>query len=701
MHEFCSQRENRHSLGTVSRVVPNALAWLPLAAALLILFVSCGTGSGAGDPSARFFAVHNALQASGMTQIGGVSRGQLAPGASLKLPIDLGAQCVTVVALGAGETVDLELSLINSDGKVVAHDDTRGPDASIRYCPDHPGKHELALRMADGWGTYLISLWGGGVLSSPGSDAGALAAVGPTGAGTCESPIILIPGQSYVGDTGDGRSMEEGTCGNTTAKEIVYRMELSARQRVVLEVNAQFDSVLYVRKADCEDRDAEVACNDDFGGAKRSRVDEVLEPGVYFVFVDGYHREEGAFRLTTSAQLVPTAVDMCSTALPLAAAATVSGQLSTALDKAHASCGRDAKGPDVTYRLDVPARSRVRLTEQARGFRPVLHLRAACEEASSEIECDEGTSTLPRASIARVLDRGTYWVFADSTGDAAGGDYVLQAEIAPEAGAPANADTCGEAVSVSSASGQLETDTFPAHDDIVTSCGAADAPDTVYRLDLGRKSYVAARVANDEAKHVIALQRACGIRSSEMACGSSVASVLSPGTYFLIVEGARSGSFGRATIAYRIDDLSSVEGVCAGALPIEPGHPMTSTTVGQGNHFSPGCAGPSDSQDSPDRVYRLRLARTSNVRVVLETKTFPGVVSLRRVCSDPTTEIACTSSYSAGSRATITKALHPGTYAVVVDGRGTKSEGDFTVTVTASPQESTRDREPARPRRHK
>jgi hypothetical protein len=52
--------------------------------------------------------------------------------------------------------------------------------------------------------------------------------------------------------------------------------------------------VLYVRKDDCTDLEAEVACNDDVGHERRSHIDEVLDPGTYFVFVDGLANEAGS-----------------------------------------------------------------------------------------------------------------------------------------------------------------------------------------------------------------------------------------------------------------------------------------------------------------------------------------------------------------------------------------------------------------------
>ena len=110
--------------------------------------------------------------------------------------------------------------------------------------------------------------------------------------GTCEGPTSLLPGRTYLGTTEDASEEQEGSCGNTSGRERVYRLDVPNRQRVTIDVAAQFDSVLYLRKDECGDDSNEVDCNDDAAGnAKRSKIDRVLDPGVYYAVVDG--TEEG------------------------------------------------------------------------------------------------------------------------------------------------------------------------------------------------------------------------------------------------------------------------------------------------------------------------------------------------------------------------------------------------------------------------
>jgi hypothetical protein len=628
--------------------------------------------------SARFYSVHTAMQASGLTQMGAVSRGSLDAAQSVKLPLDLSAECLTVVALGDRGVADLSLAILDAEGKEIARDDMMGPDASLRYCPDQPGKHELVLSMAKGAGGYAVSTWLGGTPtrrteSSPQGPATV------EGGGSCEAPTVIVAGQTYVGDTQEGRRMEEGSCGNTGASELVYRLDLPSRQRVTIDVRAQFDSVLYVRRGDCSDPDAEVACNDDApGGGRRSRLDEVLEAGTYFVFVDGYGEEEGAFRMTV--QMRPTTGSRveCETAPVLALGSAVRGTMADRVNNAVASCGNNGAGPDHPFRLDLTSRSRVRITQRARGFAPVVHVRTSCDAADSEVGCSSDGMAPLEASFVGMLDAGTYHVFADSAADGASGEFSLTAQAVDFTGGGAVGDTCGEAVSLSSEAGVVSGDTFEARDDVAIGCGMPSTADVVYRIDLLRKARFTARIRKSEGKQQLALQSPCGVTRSELACGTEVAQVLGAGSYWLVVQDAASDSFGRFELGYRIDDVSMVERACATAPVLVPGRPVSGNTSGAPNLFSASCAGPVDMQVGSDRVYRFTLTKRSKVGLRLEAETFQPILTLRRSCLDAVDELGCRSSSRPGMPIELDQTLEPGTYYVVVDAQDTAA-GEYTL----------------------
>ena len=114
-----------------------------------------------------------------------------------------------------------------------------------------------------------------------------------------------------TGSTSRGDFENTGSCGPSDSREIVYEIDVHDRQRFTFAVEAKFDTVLYVRKDACADPTAEVDCNDDAPDRTHSRVEHVLDPGKYFLFVDGYGHESGAFKLTVTATPVLALSDVC------------------------------------------------------------------------------------------------------------------------------------------------------------------------------------------------------------------------------------------------------------------------------------------------------------------------------------------------------------------------------------------------------
>jgi len=668
------------------------VSWFRAASLAAVVTAACSSNRGT-DPAARFFAVHNVMHAMGLYQAGPVNQGALAEGQEIKLAITLPATCVAVVAVGGAGVDDIGLQLLDPEGKIVAEETSRDVQAVLRSCVDRPGAYAVRLRMARGAGEYLVSSWTGG---EPPSDKGGTELAS---GGTCGAPSVIVPGHVYTGNTEEGTDDAEGSCaGSSGGRERVYRLDLPTRQRVVIELSAEFDTILYVRQGDCSDDAAEVKCNDD-AGPKRSRIDAVLDAGTYFVFVDGYGDETGSYRLQVQSRDAPTLADVCRTARPLAAASRVVGALGEGFDNVNATCGREAKGIDAPFRFDLATRSRVRFLQKSADFRPVVHVRRVCEDASTEVGCGDSGFHDDEAAWAGVLEAGAYWVFADSADEGIPGGFTLSAETAVESANPAlgapPGDACGDAVQLTGMSGRVEGDTFAAKDDVPISCAPTGGADVVYRLDLARRSRVTARLVGDESSHALVLQRACGERGTETACGLLVDRVVDPGPHFLVVDGARAESLGRFALAYRVRDMVDVEAACARVPVLAFQRKETGTTAGSADKFSSACGARSLSQGAADKVYRFSVPRRMGVRLTLETQGFRGVLSLRRVCSEDPSELKCAEAPDDASPVSLMTVLEPGTYYAVVDGAGPKAEGAFTLRWDGA-EESPKGRKPAR-----
>jgi hypothetical protein len=645
-----------------------------------------------GELEPRYVAVHNTLAAMGLAQVGPIQQGSLAEGREARVRLDLAAQCATIVAIGGPGVRDLDVSLLDPDDKPVAHDTTQEPQATLRVCPTAPGRHTLVVKMAAGAGDFMAATWSGGTgIPSTGSSA-SLSALATIGTGTCESPFLLASGNT-TGNTRHGEAESTGSCANAESKELVYKLEVTRRQRVSIEVDPQFDSVLYIRKDECGDTEAEIACNDDAtpGAGKRgpssrgSRLDEVLDPGTYFVFVDGYGAESGAFRMETTIADVPSLAEACRQ-IPTLGAAKIAGTLTGAFDHAHASCGADAKGPDAIHRFDLGARARVRITEHSADFTPALHMRKVCADEHSEVACADSGVKPDEATWAGKLDAGSYILFADSSDKDARGRYTLESEIAPEAGGAVRGDACGDATPLSLNEKSVEGDTFLARDDLGGKCGGQGAPDVVYRFELTHRARVMAQFPTQESNHVFVLTRSCADRASEISCGPVLDEMLQAGVYFLAVDGADSDALGRFTFSFLAKDVSAQENACRSPPTLVDGQTVTGNTAGAGDKFTTSCAGREDGQASPDRIYKIVLGARARVKLALTTPTWDGVLAIRKACMDPAgtnatrlNETACNNDFQDSRHAKIEQSLDAGTYWVVVDGHQARNEGAYTL----------------------
>jgi hypothetical protein len=652
-----------------------------------VIVGSCVPPPVTGGLDPRYVAVHNALAATGLVEVGPLRRGPLSGGHEIVIPIELAAPCTTAFVMGTVGLSDLDVTMVDPSGARVAHDSSHEPEVALRTCAATGGTFTLILRAGSGNGEFLLATWGGA--SGGVSPTASAAQVGGDNArGTCEAPIRISTGE-YTGSTSHGESENEGSCASSGARELVYRIDLSARKSLSIEVTTQrFDSVLYVRKTDCGDESAEVACNDDAPNQHRSKIDAVFDPGTYFIFVDGYGSDGGPFQLKVSARDVPPLAEVCGKAVPLAFGSPQTGSMSGAFDEVHASCGEEARGPDIPFGLEISARSRVRVRDEADDFSPVVHIRKVCADEGSEVGCAAAETGEHSASVVGLLDPGAYTVFADASDHDADGRFSLFSEVVPEHGSGAPGDACADAIPLRRSEPTVTGDTFRARDDTSGSCGGAGSADVIYRLELARRSRFAAAFSSEEAAHIFILSKLCADRSSEIACGRSVDETLGAGTYTLAVDGDSPDAFGAFTFDWSLRDTVAQEAGCAAAPQLTMDLPITGTTAGASNKFAPSC-GVAGSGSQGDRVYRFTMPARGRVRLSLTTPHFTGVLALRSSCQDTAAstghplELACSAAGEDSHQAHLEANLEAGVYYVVVDGKGIGASGEGAYTLLA------------------
>jgi hypothetical protein len=647
----------------------------------LALAAACGASRGnrgvALEP--RFVAVHNTLSAIGLAQIGPIQEGALLEGREARLWLSLPAGCVTIVAVGGDGVRDLDATLLDAHEKPLAHDTTSEPQAVLRVCLEAGDTYALVVKVASGAGPWVAATWVGG----PGSSGPpATMAAKQDANGTCSAPIPLSPGV-VSGSTTRGDHENSGSCGPSDSRELVYELQVAQRQRVIIEVEASFDSVLYLRKDDCNDADKEIECNDDAPDRTHSRIDRVLDAGKYFVFIDGYGHETGSFKMTLSVSDVLALADICRRAPFLVDGASQGGTTSAVGEEEHGTCGAALEGVDTAWRVDLPMRSRVRIVEHSDEIAPVVHLRRVCSEPRSEVACGATGAVAGDSAVTGTFEAGMYTALADAR-DHQAGRYTLRLQTAPPAGSGASSDGCGDAVPLGGTlAGTVEGDTFAARDDVSGSCGGAGAADLVYRLDVPRRSRLVASLDNEEAPHLLIVWRRCADRSGEVACGRSISEVLGPGTYFIGVDGVTPGAFGRFSLKWTLRDLTAQASACALAPTLMERSAVAATTIGASDRFSTRCGSAGVGTSGPDRVFKLVLPRRSTIRILAMATTFDPVVAVRKTCADVAgtlpAELACDADADSNHRTTLDRSLEAGTYWIVVDGQSSSDQGPFTV----------------------
>jgi len=132
----------------------------------------------------------------------------------------------------------------------------------------------------------------------------------------CGTAAPIFASGTFFGTTATNPNNTEGTCGGG-AGEAVFALTLFAPSHVTLtSVGTSFDSVLYVRAGSCT-VGQEIGCDDDSGGAMWSAALDfvLLQPGAYYVFLDGYTIDpmagpnEGPWQLNV--EIIPNPPEIC------------------------------------------------------------------------------------------------------------------------------------------------------------------------------------------------------------------------------------------------------------------------------------------------------------------------------------------------------------------------------------------------------
>jgi hypothetical protein len=258
----------------------------------------------------------------------------------------------------------------------------------------------------------------------------------------CAAARRLDLDRAYRLESGTTRGARDDAagCGGSRGVDVWYRFDVGSRKPVYFDLidGQPWDSVLDLRQGACGSTTwTTVACGDDACGGTRSQIAALLEPGEYYLVVDGKTTEDqGEFVLRTLG-----ADASCATALPIIADDVYTGTTVGGPTNSRPMCGLSlGSTPEAYYFLALcPGRTLLASTcNDATEFDTILSLGAgscrdvwlAYNDDSDSVCLVEGAEHASTLTVP-ITDAGLYFLVVDGAtsgpGIPAAGPYGLAA----------------------------------------------------------------------------------------------------------------------------------------------------------------------------------------------------------------------------------------------------------------------------------
>lgn len=244
-------------------------------------------------------------------------------------------------------------------------------------------------------------------------------------------------------------------------------------------------------------------------------------------------------------------------------------------------------------------------------------------------------------------------------------------------------DTCSNPILITPGI-KYTGDTTTANDNYNYNGIGSGGKDVVFQFTLNQTSDVLIHTYWSSFDTVIYLSQNCGSgdRGYNDDAGGSTRSILrvtalSPGTYYLILDGFSSTDYGSFSLLVEAS-RSSTQGDSFGN-PVIISSPTTQTgsTSGRNNFYSPSCA----ISSAPEYVYFLPVRNTGTYNFSLCGSSYDTVLFIKE--SSMSQDLSCNDdSSNCGTQSEILGvSLNPGGYFIIVDGYSNYS-GNFTLNIT-------------------
>ncbi|WP_053234998.1 putative metal-binding motif-containing protein [Sandaracinus amylolyticus] len=504
---------------------------------------------------------------------------------------------------------------------------------------------------------------------------------------TCEDPLDVSAGGVFVVDAsslgGDYTIPCAGTPpSGTVRRDAILTFTLGEARGVRIRADGPATLTGLALGTECGVAESATECSYGFPAEVRARR---LGIGTYFVVVSSNAPGDVAVTVEFTEPTEPAPNEACDSAIDVSGGGTFTGSLVDVADDLSTECG-SIGAPDVVYSFTTTADHDVRISAVSpSGDRLAWDLRSTCESSASALRCANDS---PANGLVHELPGGTYFIVLEGTSSAEI-DYTLEVELLPPTPPPAG-DLCRNAIPLVLGE-RTEGTLADKEDDLVTSCGF-DFRDAVHSFTLGARRDVTIEIDGGTASFNASVRGTCADGATQLRCarGTPVRMRLrdlAAGTYYVVVE-----SFNAAPYAITVTDSDPVTPVavsgnetCASAFEIPAtGGVFTGDTTAMLDDLQTrtSCG---DGARSTDAMFRLELTEARRVVANTGGSTFDTVLHVHRDSCANTGELACDDDSGDGSSSLIDRRLDPGTYFLVVDGRGMVSRGQYTLEVLVTP----------------
>ncbi|HEX7476378.1 MAG TPA: putative metal-binding motif-containing protein [Polyangiales bacterium] len=506
---------------------------------------------------------------------------------------------------------------------------------------------------------------------------------------TCADALDISAGGSFEVQLAGAAADYAVSCTAAAARDVVFTFVLKQARDVKLMASSTLgdgseENAVLALQSSCGDRGAELDCRVGFPADLRRRA---LPAGRYFVVASGFAAKTLSLRASFSAPTVAPTNTRCPAARDVSAGGTFTGDFVGVTDVAASSCGVSGQ-PDLFYSFTLrkPQDVEIAALSEETG-RLTLSVVSSCATSASEQRCESGD---PAQARLHQLPAGHYVLRLEGPASRAV-SFSLNVAFLPPTAPPPGDDcaqplplTAGKAVSVNLAD---------LRDSVDTSCQLM-TKDAVFQLTLDKPSDLDIQLDASAATAVVALQKTCGVPSSELSCrlgrpAQTRVRDVAAGTYFVVVEAPAAQSADLKVDALPASHPVAVSGntSCAKGWKIPAtGGLFVGSTLHMADSYHGSCGGGSTSGDA---VFGLQLTQAQHVVARIDSG-FDSV--LYRYSDARTGSAACTDlppgacdDDSAGNRqAQLDEMLDPGTYYYVVDGFKSGNQGPYLLDVTVT-----------------